>query len=42
MILVSHDLHIIREFCSKALLMKDGKGKVFEDLDLAMDIYNSL
>lgn len=42
MILVSHDVHIIREFCTKALIMKDGRGKVFEDLNLAMDIYNTL
>lgn len=42
MILVSHDVHIIREFCTKALIMKDGRGKVFDDLSLAIDIYNTL
>jgi capsular polysaccharide transport system ATP-binding protein len=42
MILVSHDIHIVREFCTKALIMKDGRGKVFDDLSLALDIYNTL
>lgn len=42
MILVSHDVHIVKEFCNKALLLKDGRGKVFEDLNLAVDIYSSL
>jgi capsular polysaccharide transport system ATP-binding protein len=39
---VSHDVHIVKEFCNKALLLKDGRGKVFEDLSLAVDIYSSL
>lgn len=42
MILVSHDVHIVKEFCNKALILKDGRGKVFEDLDLALNIYTYL
>lgn len=42
MILVSHDVGIIRRYCDKALVLKAGRGKVFDDLDLALDIYNSL
>lgn len=42
MILVSHDVSLVKEFCSKALLLKDGRGRVFEDIDLAMDIYTTL
>lgn len=42
MILVSHDEKIIRTYCQKALILKGGRGKVFEDLDLALSIYNTL
>lgn len=42
MILISHDINIIREYCSKALVLKAGRGRVFDDLDLAIDIYSSL
>lgn len=42
MILVSHDIAIVREYCSKALLLKNGRGRVFEDLDLALSIYEQL
>jgi capsular polysaccharide transport system ATP-binding protein len=42
MILVSHDTHTIKEYCNKALILKDGRGRVFHDLDLALDIYTSL
>ncbi|MCZ8186544.1 MAG: ABC transporter ATP-binding protein [Beijerinckiaceae bacterium] len=42
MILVSHDINIIRNYCDKALILKNGRGRVFSDLDLALDIYHSL
>lgn len=42
MILVSHDARIIRQYCSKALVLKNGRSRIFDDLDLAIDIYNSL
>jgi len=42
MILVSHDQHIIRQYCSKALVLKAGRGRVFEDLDFAFKIYETL
>jgi capsular polysaccharide transport system ATP-binding protein len=42
MILVSHDIHIIKEYCHKALVLKAGRGRVFEDLDFALRIYSSL
>jgi capsular polysaccharide transport system ATP-binding protein len=42
MILVSHDVNIVKEFCNKALILKDGRGKVFDDLDLALSIYTYL
>jgi capsular polysaccharide transport system ATP-binding protein len=42
MILVSHDIHTIRSFCSKALVLKGGRGRVFDDMDLALKIYETL
>lgn len=42
MILVSHDTGIIREFCSSALVLKNGFGREFSDLDLAISIYSTL
>ncbi len=42
MILVSHDIGIIRQYCSKALVLKAGRGRVFDDLDLAIDIYQHM
>lgn len=42
MILVSHDIGIVRKYCAKALILKAGRGKVFEDLELAISIYETL
>lgn len=42
MILVSHDVALVKEFCNQALILKDGRGKAFDDIDLALDIYSSL
>ena len=42
MILVSHDMTIIKEYCSQALVLKNGRGKVFDDIDYALSIYSSL
>ncbi|GGF80198.1 sugar ABC transporter ATP-binding protein [Azorhizobium oxalatiphilum] len=42
MILVSHDMHIIRNYCKKALVLKNGRGRVFEDLELALRIYETI
>ena len=42
LILASHIPHMVKDYCSRALVMHRGRGKVFEDLDLAFDIYNDL
>jgi capsular polysaccharide transport system ATP-binding protein len=42
MILVSHDMGIIREYCSSGLVLKRGHGRLFDDLDLAISIYATL
>ena len=42
LILASHVPHIIKEYCSRALVLHRGRGKIFDDLDLAIDIYSDL
>lgn len=42
MILISHDIGVIREFCNKALILKNGRGRVFENVDTALKIYETL
>jgi capsular polysaccharide transport system ATP-binding protein len=42
LILASHSPEIVRSYCSRALILHRGRGKVFSDLDLAMQIYNDL
>ena len=42
MILASHIGDIVRAYCSRALVLHRGRGKVFDDLGLALDIYDAL
>jgi capsular polysaccharide transport system ATP-binding protein len=42
MILVSHDPAIVRQYCQSALVLKAGRGRVFDDLELALSIYATL
>jgi capsular polysaccharide transport system ATP-binding protein len=42
MILASHMGEIVKSYCSRALVLHRGRGKIFTDLDLAFDIYNDL
>ncbi len=42
MILASHAMDIVREYCTHALVLKEGRGKTFYDIETAIDIYSSL
>ena len=42
MILASHIGDIVKAYCSRALVLHRGRGKVFDDLGLALDIYDAL
>ncbi|MBO6758453.1 MAG: ABC transporter ATP-binding protein [Roseibium sp.] len=42
LLLVSHDANILNEYCNGALVLHGGRSKVFKDVPLALDIYNSL
>lgn len=42
LLLVSHDLGIVNEYCNGALVLHRGRAKTFFDVPLAIDIYNGL
>ncbi len=42
LILASHVPHVVKTYCNRALVLHRGRGKVFDDLDLALDIYQDL
>lgn len=42
LILASHSADVVRSYCSRAVLVHCGRAKTFDDLDLALDIYNDL
>jgi capsular polysaccharide transport system ATP-binding protein len=41
-VIASHDLAFLRSHCNRALVIEAGRAKLFDDLDLAIDIYESL
>jgi capsular polysaccharide transport system ATP-binding protein len=41
MILAAHQIEVIKTYCSRALVLYRGRGKMFDDLDLALHIYSS-
>jgi capsular polysaccharide transport system ATP-binding protein len=42
MILAVHAMDVVETYCSHALVLKDGRGRVFEDVKLATEIYATL
>ncbi len=42
MIVAIHSIDFVKEYCNKALVLKDGRGRVFEDLSLAEAIYATI
>ena len=42
MILASHSMEIIREVCSRAVIIHKGQANIHTDMDEALDIYSSL
>lgn len=42
MIIVSHELHNIKEFCHRGAILNMGRLQVYNNLDEAISIYNSL
>ena len=42
MIIAIHSPEFVREHCTSALVLKGGRGRVFDDVSLAADIYSTL
>jgi len=42
LILASHMGEVIKSYCSRALVMHHGRGNLFDDIDLALQVYNDL
>ena len=42
MILAIHGPETVKEYCTSALVLKSGHGRVFDDVNLACDIYTTL
>ena len=42
MILAVHDTGVVREYCTQALVLQAGRGRVFEDVNLACNTYSCL
>lgn len=41
-VMASHNVDLIKQHCTRALLVESGKAKVFEDIDEAVEIYRWL
>jgi capsular polysaccharide transport system ATP-binding protein len=39
-IMVSHNMKTLRQFCDVAVLLGDGRARLFDDLEAAIDVYN--
>jgi capsular polysaccharide transport system ATP-binding protein len=42
LILASHSAEMIREFCDRAMVLHDGKGTMYQDVNEALDVYAEL
>lgn len=41
-LIASHDMSLLRHYCSRALIVEGGKARIFEDIEEAIDIYTWL
>jgi capsular polysaccharide transport system ATP-binding protein len=42
MIIVGHNLNVVGDICTSALVLKNGRGRVFDDVEYAFRIYSTL
>ena len=42
MIIVSHELHNIKDYCTKTAVLDKGKLTLFDDINESLGVYNSL
>ena len=41
-VMASHDLVLMKEVCTSAIVIESGRAKVFDDIDLAIEVYTSI
>lgn len=42
LILASHSAELVRQYCEKAVILRDGKGEMHDDVNEALKVYNAL
>lgn len=42
MILAIHHMSIVRDYCTSVLVLRNGRGRVFDDVDLGCRVYESM
>lgn len=42
LILASHAPGLIRQYCDRAMILRDGRGEMFDDINEALTVYNTL
>lgn len=42
LILASHNAGLIREFCNRTVVLQNGRGKVYQDIDEGLAVYDAL
>lgn len=42
LLLASHSIETVKQYCTKALVLNRGRGKVFDDIEFAVNIYAQL
>lgn len=42
LILASHDINIVREYCDRALVLHEGLGALHDDIGVALEVYSAL
>lgn len=42
LILASHSASLVKEYCNRAMVLKDGEGTMYSDVSEALEIYNAL
>jgi capsular polysaccharide transport system ATP-binding protein len=40
--MASHDTQLLRKYCNRAIVVERGRAKVFDDIELAIDIYTRI
>jgi capsular polysaccharide transport system ATP-binding protein len=42
LVLTTHDTHVVKQYCNKAVILHNGRARVFDDINFAADLYGAL